>query len=95
MVEEDKNGCEALGCQVLVVMFVLFLLHSVITDWENAKSTWKSFISERQSKAAIRQFHDYKSGDKSPPGWRKGEWELYKAEHPEKVDDYLWGQVLD
>lgn len=55
----------------------------------------KPRLSEWKSKQRIKRFYDYKSGDKAPPGWRKGEWELYKAKFPEKVDDYLWQKVLD
>ena len=84
-------GVRVFACVVACLLLMLALYQLTESDstlrvwWAEHRAEW----AEHRAEQADKRFREYKNGTKVPRGWRKGEWELYKAEHPDKVDDYL------
>lgn len=48
-----------------------------------------SVVHNTPSDATLKEVESVRSGHAAPNGWRRGEWEIYKANHPNRAEQYL------
>lgn len=74
----------------LKTVFWVFILWVVCTVFGFLCDVYEHRNSlEERTKRAVKEYEEYILGNETPPGWRTGEWETFRAEHPSKAREYL------
>ena len=66
-------------------LLVLFM-GMLILILSGAPSWLYSYSDEHPTNTKLQRIEAIQSGRTAPGGWRKGEWEMYKCEHPNRTD---------
>lgn len=71
---------------VVVYITIAYVVTCSVERYEEAK---EANSLEGRTKKAVKEYEEYILGKETPPDWRTGEWETFRAEHPWKARVYL------